>query len=275
MAENEEKKRGENEEEYESNAAKRLRVLGGAETESESDPEPVRESFFGNLWYHYKAPILIFIGFALIFAVGITQMVRNKKADVFVLFAGAVTFDSDSAAAAEDALSSLASADGTTHVARFTTLFYVSDEKAAAASEEAKKKNEWSPLERYAKSQENRDAYAAFSNNMLAGDSVICLLDPYLFETIRDAGGLMKLEEVVGYRPEGSIDEYGIPAVLVEFFGKNKAFSSLPDDTVLCIRRVSTMSAFTGKKREEEAHRRHVEFAGTIFAYRAEDAETE
>lgn len=259
------------EEEYESNAARRLRLAGGgAEREPEPEPEPQKTNFFANFWYHYKAPFLIAIFVLVVLAVGITQMVRNGRPDIYVIYAGPVGYDNTGATAAETALSSIVSEE-TTHTVRYTTILYVSPDKAAAAAEEAKKKNEWSPLERYATSQENRDAYAAFSNDMLAGDSVICLLDPYLFETVRDAGGFLPLSEVVGYTPEGAVDEYGVPARLIGFFASNDAFSNLPEDTVFAVRRVSTMSAFTGKKKEEEAHARHLAFARAIFAYSAED----
>ncbi|MBR3416134.1 MAG: hypothetical protein IKH09_05505 [Clostridia bacterium] len=266
------------EEVIESNASRRLKALG-AETEpaDNPDPEPQKKAgFFENLWYHYKTPILIALGFVIIFAVGITQMVRKKNPDIYVLYAGPAVFDNTRAAEAEVELSALITEDSNNdgkYSAQLTALCYVSEEKAAAAKAEAEKNNRQSSVVDYAKSQENRDAYKAFSDDMLFGDSVICLLDPYLYGTIRDAGGLLTLEEALGLKPEGAIDDYGIPARLIPFFESTPAFSTLPEDTVFTVRRVSTMSAFTGKDKEEKAHARHVAFARALIAYVPEETE--
>ncbi len=265
---------------FESNASRRLKALGIEETADEAteklpaDDAPKKSGFFENLWYHYKGLILVIIGFAVIFAVGITQVVRNKKPDIYVLYAGPSVFDNTRAADAESALSSIVSEDSNNdgaYTARLTALCYVSKDKAAAAKEEAEKNNRQSSVVDYANSQENRDAYQAFSNDMLFGDSVICLLDPYLYETIRDAGGLLTLEEALGFKPDGAIDDYGVPARLIPFFASTPAFSALPEDTVFAVRRVSTMSAFTGKEKEEKAHARHVAFARDLVAYIPEE----
>ena len=74
--------------------------------------------------------------------------------------------------------------------------------------------------------------------------------------------------------PDGAIDDYGIPARLIPFFEGTPAFSTLPEDTVFTVRRVSTMSAFTGKDKEEKAHARHVAFARALVAYVPEETET-
>ena len=282
MEENKDKiTEGKEEEVFESNASRRLKALG-VEPSSAAEPEepaPEKTPFFENLWYHYKVPILIVLGFVLIFAVGITQMVKNKRPDIYVLYAGPSVFDNTRTSDAEAALSSLITEDSNNdgvRLARLTALCYVSEEKAAAAKAEAEKNNEHSTTVDYAGSQENRDAFQAFSNDMLAGDSVICLLDPYLYEMIRDAGGLLTLEEALGNKPDGAIDDYGVPARLIPFFESTPAFSALPEDTVFAVRRVSTMSAFTGKEKEEKAHARHVAFARELVTYVPEESpETE
>ena len=264
-------------ENFESNASRRLKALGADLTppEETAEDEPKKTGFFENFWYHYKGLILVVLGFVVIFAVGITQMVRNKRPDIYVLYAGPSVFDNSRAAEAEEALSSLIDEDSNNDgavVARLNALCYVSKDKAAAAKAEAEKKNEQSAIVEYANSQENRDALKAFSDDMLVGDSVICLLDPYLYGTIRDAGGLLTLEEAIGFKPEGAVDDYGVPANLIPFFASVPAFSTLPEDTVFTVRRVSTMSAFTGREKEEKTHARHVAFARALVGYVPEEA---
>ena len=279
MEENKDRSPEEKEEEvFESNASRRLKALGVEEAPAEETDrdQPKKAGFFENLWYHYKTPILIVLGFVIIFAVGITQMARKKNPDIYVLYAGPAVFDNTRTAEAEVELSALVTEDSNNdgkYAAQLTALCYVSAEKAAAAKAEAEKNDQQSSVVDYANSQENRDAFQAFSDDMLFGDSVICLLDPYLYETIRDAGGLLTLEEALGHKPEGAIDDYGIPARLIPFFESTPAFSTLPEDTVFTVRRVSTMSAFTGKDKEEKAHARHVAFARALIAYVPEETE--
>ncbi len=280
MEENKNNRENENEI-YESNAARRLRLQGGGTPEpaSEDETPPKKANFFENLWYHYKTPIILVVAFGIIFTVGLVQLLRKDSPDAYVLYAGPVSFSYNDSVAAEESLTSFLSGDlngdGKTSV-KLISIYYVPEDKAKALDAEAKEKGEHNPIVDYAGSQENRSAYQAFSDNMLAGDAVIVLLDPYLFELIKDAGGLVPLSEALGFTPESAIDEYGADAKMIPAIASDPLLSALPDDTVLAIRRVSAISAFTGKKKEEKAHERQVKYARDLFGYVPEEpAESE
>ena len=77
----------------------------------------------------------------------------------------------------------------------------------------------------------------------------------------------MPLEEVLGYVPEEAIDEYGIrfrDTAFSEFFTATHVF---PEDSILCIRRVSVMSAFKGQKKTERAHAYHTELFRSVVEF--------
>ena len=105
---------------------------------------------------------------------------------------------------------------------------------------------------------------------VVAGNSVIYMLDPLLYESVKDAGGLLPLAEVLDEIPQAAIDEYGIRLGDTALSESITGLQRLPEETVLCIRKVSTMSVFKGQKKSEEAHARHVELFRQIAAFEAE-----
>ena len=285
MAENDEKRDGatRNEEEFQSNAARRLKA-GGEEVEDPiHEGEAEKGSFWSNFWYHYRGRVLVICAFALIFGIGITQFFLKKRPDIYIMYAGPVAFDNVSTDNAERIFSELVGDDynknGKKEV-RFATVFYVSDSNVerdidrqiAEAEEKGEEVHErdyyyHTNLAEYRNSQENHNQYENFSNEIFAGDSVVVLLDPALYETVRKEGGFMKLSEVLGYTPEGAIDEYGIRFSATAIAQYYEVFSAPPDDTVLAVRQVSTLSAFTGKKKAQKAHDDHVAFARALLAF--------
>lgn len=285
MAENEEKRDREtpDEEEIQSNAARRLKISGDAAEDPIHEGKAEKGSFWGNFWYHYRGRVLVICAFVLIFGIGITQFILKKRPDIYIMYAGPVAFDNVKTEKAEQIFGELVGDDynnnGKKEV-RFATVFYVSDDNVerdidrqiAEAEEKGEEVHErdfyyHTYLAEYKNSQENHRQYENFSNEIFAGDSVVVLLDPALFETVKASGGFMKLSEVFGYTPEGAIDEYGVrfsETAIAQYYG---VFSSLPDDTVLAVRQVSTMSAFTGKKKAQKAHDDHVAFARALLSF--------
>jgi len=88
---------------------------------------------------------------------------------------------------------------------------------------------------------------------------VIYILDPGMYENVKRAGGLMPLSEALGETPAGAIDEYGMRLKETKFAQFYSAMDVFPEDSVLCIRRVSTMSVFKGQKKTERIHSWHVD----------------
>ncbi len=289
MAENEEKRDGisAEEEEFQSNAARRLGLNGEDVGDSIHEGEAAKGPFWSNFWYHYKGRVIVICAFALIIGIGLAQLLTKKKPDIYVMYAGPAVFNDASTAEVERIFRSLITEDnnkdGRKEV-RLATVFYVTEDNVERDVDrqiaEAKEKGETvhdrdyyyhTYLAEYRNSQENHNQYENFSNEIFAGDSVVVLLDPALYETVRKEGGFMKLSEVFGYTPEGAIDEYGIRFSETAIAQYYKVFDALPDDTVLAVRRVSTMSAFTGKKKAQKAHDDHVAFARALLEFTPPD----
>ena len=87
-----------------------------------------------------------------------------------------------------------------------------------------------------------------FDNLIMAGDSLLCLLDPFLYNRVLDSGGFIPLSEIFDELPESAVDEYGILLSDTEFGQYFDGVNTLPGDTILCIRTIPTFSFIKGKK---------------------------
>ena len=89
-----------------------------------------------------------------------------------------------------------------------------------------------------------------FELEMIAGESAVCLLDPALYENVRKAGGLVPLSEVFAGTPPHAVDEYGIAFGETDFARTFSSMNVFPQDSILCLRRVTSVSRLKGKKAE-------------------------
>ena len=77
----------------------------------------------------------------------------------------------------------------------------------------------------------------------------------------------MPLSEIFDEIPEGAIDEYGVrfsETKLCKFYDAAKIF---PDDAVIALRRLSTMSVFTGKKKAEKKYEYNLDFFKKMLTF--------
>ncbi|MCD7944168.1 MAG: hypothetical protein LUH43_04690 [Clostridia bacterium] len=145
--------------------------------------------------------------------------------------------------------------DGETGIT-LVTLVCVSDDEIAEMKEEAEENGEEFYLDASANSQNIKQ----FSMEIFAGESVVCMLDPWLYESVKSAGGFMELTEIFTEEELSGLelyDECGIYLSSTKFYKYYSSVSVLPEDTVLCIRNISTISAFKGKAKYEKLHEYH------------------
>lgn len=112
-----------------------------------------------------------------------------------------------------------------------------------------------------------QDSKKKFELEIFSGESLICLLDSYWFDYVVDASGLLPLKDALGYTPDNLINEYGVYLKDTKFGQFFTAFENLPDDTVLCFRRMSTKSIFKSEKKEEERYNNHKQMLKDIFEF--------
>lgn len=265
MAEIDNNQTDRDEEEIPQSAA--ARILHGLGTDQEPETEiPVKKgNFLENFWYHHKWKTIAVVFVAVVLFVCVAQMNARETPDVYVLYAGPYGFAQNEVFQIRDAIRQVMddyNGDGERGIA-MTDFFYLNADQIQAAQEEAAADG----ATFYMDVVENSRTLERFELEIFSGESVVCMLDPGLYEQVKGAGGLMPLAEIFDTIPETALDEYGIRLADTEFARYFTSMQVLPEDSVLCIRRVSTMAAFKGQKKTEQMHTYHVSLFRSIVNF--------
>lgn len=204
-----------------------------------------------NYWYHYKWPTIIIAFFAVAFLIMGLQTCGMEKTDVYVIYAGPYRFEDN---AVKEAASEIKTAINVGVVDKKYTCeivdhYILSEEQIKAEKQAAEEAGQ---TDYFYNSQFFSEEKQKFEQLIFAGEYSICLLDPSLYESVKESGGFRALSEVFDTVPASAIDEYGIRLADTEFAKYFTHISGLPDDTVLCLRRESTMSFLNRSKAEEQ-----------------------
>lgn len=200
-----------------------------------------------NFWYHYKWIVMAAVLLLAFVAVSTVQMFTREKYDMYVMYAGPEVLATQNTAYIKRAFERIDDndfdGDGKVNVGLRDVVLLSQEELAAA-------QGNGNAVDVNAAATERK----LFGQEIFGGDAVICLLSPYAYEMVHEAGGFMTLEEVFGYIPESAYDECGILLCETDFGKYNDGLNRLPEDTLLCIRKTSTMSFLKGQSKTEKAH---------------------
>ena len=220
-----------------------------------------------NYWYHYKWRTLIIAFFALIVIIASVQFFTKADVDIYILYTGPHVFAVDEIHEVESAFEQVMSGDRNRDgkkTASLQDITLLTEDQILEARREADEMG----INLTINTVEMRNMQRQFNTQIFAGEAVICLLDPYWYEQVRDSGGFMTLASVLGEKPPQALDDYGICLFDTDFGRYFTAFSKFPDDTVLCIRVMSTTSIFKGVSKEEERHAFHVQSFRDALSFR-------
>lgn len=252
------------EEELTSASARIMRGLGlDKKTEPEIEVEPV--GFFENYWYHHKWKTIIIGVFLLILLICTLQMCTKDTPDVYIMYAGPGFLTANEAREVENSFRQIMedyNEDGEKGV-MLTGINYLTPVQIEEKLEQARQEG----IDLIIDYPGNNEALERFGLEVMVGESVICILDPGLYAQLKAGGGLMELEEVLGYVPEGALDAYGVRFRQTEFSQFFTATHVFPEDSILCIRRVSAMAAFKGQKKTERAHAYHTAMFRSVMEF--------
>ena len=256
----------------ESNAAKRLRMLG-ISTEDPIAKEPIaKTNFFVNFWYHYKWHTIVAIFLIAVFAIGIGQMATKVTPDIYIMYAGPYYYENTtSLTGAFKATMPKDYNDDGEKIVNILQAVYKTEEQIAKEEAEhdkiAAENKEGSQFEFHFDYNFNAQEYDKFRNEILIGESIICILDPALYEEIKGDDLLLSLDEALGYTPDFANDDYSIRFKDLAFAKKYKVFDYLPDDSLLVIRRVTAMASLKGKTAAKR-HEYHVDYFKAMVEFK-------
>lgn len=255
----------------ESAAARRIKALGLDNTpngdSASGDGAAVRGSFWDNFWYHHKWKTIIISVSLVVLLICTLQMCTRESYDVYLMYAGPGYLTPNETRSAQDAVKQIMpdyNGDGQRGV-MLTVFNYLNP----AQIEEKMAQAEADGVDLSVDQLGNAAVLNQFDMEVMSGESVIYLLDPALYESIRYAGGLIPLSEIFETVPAAAIDECGIRFGDTDYAKSFSIFENLPEDTVLCIRRVSTMAVFKGQKKTERIHSYHVDLLRQMMAFTA------
>ena len=242
--------------ENESNEAKKLRVLGGGE--EEHDEEPLKIDKFGNFWYHYRFRIIMIAAFAFIIGIASWQFLTHQNPDISLIYAGPEYITANQNKAFCEVLQGMMpdyNGDGKKY-AQLNDMIFMSGDQMSDYIESVAEEGETAAVDKLT----NKQTSERFTYEIFGSESSICILAEDQYQSVASESGFMPLSEIFDEIPEGAIDEYGVrfsETKLCKFYDAAKIF---PDDAVIALRRLSTMSVFTGKKKAEKKYEYNLDF---------------
>ncbi|MBQ8513057.1 MAG: hypothetical protein IJ497_10610 [Clostridia bacterium] len=254
--------------ENESNAAKRIRMLG--EEVGEDTPVDEKEiNKWENFWYHHKWKVIIIGFFSFMIITATAQFIGQQNPDVNLMYSGPDYITPNQNQAFCSVLEQLMpdyNGDGELY-AQLNDLVYLTAGQLAVKEAEALEYGDTYSIDRTA----NRQAEERFTYEIFGAESPLCILAQDQYDMVKGEGGFMPLKELYEdgeyTDPDGAIDDYGVrlkETKLGKFYDSVKIF---PDDAVLCLRRVPTMSAITGREKAEIKHEYHKDIFRRILAF--------
>jgi hypothetical protein len=212
-----------------------------------------------NFWYHNKITVIIVTFFVAFGFIMIFQMAAKDTEDINLIYGGPHIFTPAEIHNIEYAFEQVMNADYNgdgKNIAVLLDMTLLSDEQAIGKVAEAEAQG---VTDLIISSNDMREMKKKFDMEMFSGESVICLLDPYWFNYLVEAGGILPLKDALGAKPDNAINDYGINLFETNFGKYFTALTAMPEDTVLCMRRMTTTSVFKGVKREEKRYGYHLQ----------------
>ena len=202
-----------------------------------------------NYWYHYKW-LTIGIAFALVvFLICTLQTCSRDNEDITVLYAGPCMLSSEEHQKVNAAFNAILPKDYDGDGQKMVTIssyFIYSKEQIQEITAET---DEYG-VHGFVDTTYNSNQYSTYSNYLLTGESSVLLLDPWLYEALRDNSEnvLMKLSDAFSSVPESCEDGYGIRLCDTEAYNEYAVLKNLPEDTVVCLMR----PLISGRSAKEE-----------------------
>ena len=187
-----------------------------------------------NYWYHYKWLTLIVFFFAAVLIFCLLNTGDGIKDDIHILYAGPEVLSDTQVQKMEQAFASLLkddlNGDGEKSVG-IINITIMSDEQIKAAEEEAEKEGQTLIYDPSLRTQ----ALTQVKNLMSTGAVIICLLDPYVYESCQQ-GTFIPLSSALGEDSVESYDEYSTLFSTNALKNAYDCFSVLSDEVLLCMR---------------------------------------
>ena len=223
-----------------------------------------------NFWFYHKWHVLVTAFVVFVVLVCLLQSRENKKDDVTLMFAGPYKLSATEMASLRMGLNDVMPEDFNGDGEKYAEMVMMQIFSDAQEAEiKATPDDEIPPYRGYIDPYYNDEQVTSFDNLIMAGEYSICILDPWLYERVKGAGGFRKLSDVLGSVPQTAIDEYGILLSDTAFAQAYPVCEIFPEGTVLCLRSKGVMSALVNKKKNDREYAQSEEMFRAIVQYQA------
>ncbi len=252
--------------EEESNAARRIRMLG-QDSDDDVEEEELEIDRWGNFWYHHKWKVVMTAVFGVIIGVAVAQFAGQQNPDVRVIYGGPLYITPNESQMFCDAVETICpdfNDDGKTYV-QLNDMVFMTENQMNEMIALAEENDEDVAYDRLS----NAQVQERFTYEIFGGEASICILAEEQYQEVSGSGGFMTLAELFGEEniPEGAIDDYGVRLAETKFWKFYGTKEMFPEDAVIALRRVSTMSAITGKSKAEKLHANSAEVFRNLMEY--------
>ncbi len=264
----EEKRNGQEEEVHQSIAAhlweNRHKTSADAEIHVPLDPSGATvKGRVQNFWYHNKFTVIIAVFLVLVLLVCLVQCVTKPQYDIHVLYAGP-WMECDKGVAIDAVLGAFAAVmedyDGNGEKSTaYKPLFLMTEAQINAYREQYKGNEENMPHLNTWLIQQNMDQLEA---EIMTGSAQICLVDPSVYYTMKNADYLLPLTQFVDTLPANDYEDYAVRLADTDFGKYQPGVQDMPADTLICFRRTGVLNS------DEELHAAHAALMRAILSYR-------
>ena len=247
----EKEKHGTDNEIIESNAARRMR-LRGEDMGEDVKTDDIEVNRLANFWYHNKVWIIIAAAFVFMITIAVTQYAKQSNPDVYLLYGGPEHITANEAKAFSSLVQDMMddyNGDGK-KLCQINEFVFMTPEQV----DEITTNPDENGNDVVVNLNTNLETYNRYSNEIFGGESIICILGEAQYDEVKTAGGFLPLAELFETLPDGAIDEYGVRLSETKLYAYYPAARIFPDDAIIAIRKLSTMSSITGKKKAEALH---------------------
>jgi len=178
-----------------------------------------------NIWYHYKAPIIIGFFAMIILVVCIVQFASKHDPDVFIYYVGQGGI---TAQRQEELVSDMSGIAGDYNNDGETTVDYKEDIFVMYSVDNETEFNTY-----VYNSTDQMNIVKRFNMELGMGDCVVYIMEPNLYKSNKDY--ILPLEDAVGYAPSFAMDDKGIKISDLQAYGKT-ALSNFPENYIICVR---------------------------------------
>lgn len=213
-----------------------------------------------NFWYHYKWTVIVVTFFALVFITCFVQCTQSKQVDIPVVFAGGYvapnedrdTWSEADRTAIENVLESLFRQNGGDEGREVGFLTYNIYNEQELRDKYTDDKGGLNAVY-YTAAQSNQNEISSFKNYRQTGECSIWLVSPYMYgEGFKEKNGFVKLEDLLGSKPQNAYDDYAIRLGNTAMYRYYKDLQRMPADTLIVFSKAWVMGASSDATTYEE-----------------------